>query len=239
MGLPDGIMGNSEVGHLNIGAGRVVYQDLMRIDLAIEDGSFFTNPVIVASIQNALDNQKALHLMGLVSDGGVHSQLTHLLALLDMAGHRQLEQIVVHAILDGRDTPPTKGVKYLSTLQSHMEASGSGAIASICGRFYAMDRDNRLDRTQLAYQAIANAIGPSSNDPLKTVEENYKKNITDEFILPTVMKNFSGIKNNDGLLMANFRPDRVRQILEALLFNKPLKFCTTLGLIEYSEKEDS
>ena len=151
VGLPDKIMGNSEVGHLNIGAGRVVNQDLLRIDKSIADGSFFENNAICQLMEGVKKNNSKLHLMGLVSDGGVHSQLAHLLTLLDMARQRQVNQVVVHAILDGRDTPPTSGIKYLSILQSHIKSSGSGAIASICGRYYAMDRDKRWDRVKKAF----------------------------------------------------------------------------------------
>ena len=220
VGLPDKIMGNSEVGHLNIGAGRVVHQDLLRIDKSIEDGSFFENNTIVRLMEQVKKNHSKLHLMGLVSDGGVHSQLTHLLALLDMAGHRQLEQVVVHAILDGRDTPPTNGVKYLSTLQSHMETSGSGAIASICGRFYAMDRDKRWDRIEKAFQLYTRGQGVPETDPIAAMNKAYKKNETDEFINPIVMVKEDGtprgvVEDGDGILFFNFRADRAREITRA------------------------
>jgi 2,3-bisphosphoglycerate-independent phosphoglycerate mutase len=220
VGLPDNIMGNSEVGHLNIGAGRVVHQDLMRIDKAIEDGSFFENDAISGLMERVKKNRSKLHLMGLVSDGGVHSQLTHLLALLDMAGRKQLEQVVVHAILDGRDTPPTSGVKYLSTLQSHIDASGIGAIASICGRFYAMDRDKRWERIEKAFRLYTRGQGIQETDPITAINKAYAKNETDEFINPIVMVEKDGtprgmVKNGDGILFFNFRADRAREITRA------------------------
>ena len=220
VGLPDKIMGNSEVGHLNIGAGRVVHQDLLRIDKAIEDGSFFENNAISRLMERVKKNHSKLHLMGLVSDGGVHSQLTHLFALLDMARRRQLKQVAVHAILDGRDTPPTNGVKYLSTLQSHIEASGSGAIASICGRFYAMDRDKRWDRIEKAFHLYTRGQGVPENDPIAAINKAYKKNETDEFINPIVMVKEDGtprgmVENGDGILFFNFRADRAREITSA------------------------
>ncbi len=224
VGLPDKIMGNSEVGHLNIGAGRVVHQDLLRIDKSIEDGSFFKNNAIVRLMEQVKKNHSKLHLMGLVSDGGVHSQLAHLIALLDMAGQRQLEQVVVHAILDGRDTPPTNGVKYLSTLQSHIEASGSGAIASICGRFYAMDRDKRWDRIEKAFQLYTRGQGVPETDPIAAINKAYKKNETDEFIKPIVMVKDDGtprgvVEDGDGILFFNFRADRAREITSAFTNN--------------------
>ncbi|MFH1027986.1 MAG: 2,3-bisphosphoglycerate-independent phosphoglycerate mutase, partial [Pseudomonadota bacterium] len=148
VGLPNGIMGNSEVGHLNIGAGRIIYQDILRIDLAIRDGSFFKNEAIVELINDVVDRSASLHLMGLVSDGGVHSQLNHLLALLDLTRKKGVRKVFVHAILDGRDTPPDSGVTYVKTVQDHLHAHHHGAIATICGRYFAMDRDNRWDRTQ-------------------------------------------------------------------------------------------
>jgi 2,3-bisphosphoglycerate-independent phosphoglycerate mutase len=220
VGLPDKIMGNSEVGHLNIGAGRVVHQDLLRIDKAIEDGSFFENPAIGRLMEKVKKKHSKLHLMGLVSDGGVHSQLAHLLALLDMARNRQLQQVVVHAILDGRDTPPTNGVKYLSTLQSHIEASGTGAIASICGRFYAMDRDKRWDRIEKAFHLYTRGQGVPETDPIAAINKAYKKNETDEFINPIVMVQEDGtprgmVERGDGILFFNFRADRAREITRA------------------------
>jgi 2,3-bisphosphoglycerate-independent phosphoglycerate mutase len=249
VGLPDKIMGNSEVGHLNIGAGRVVHQDLLRIDKTIEDGSFFANKAIGQMMDSVKLNHSKLHLMGLVSDGGVHSQLSHLLALLDMARRRNLKQVVVHAILDGRDTPPTDGVKYLSTLQSHMEASGSGAIASICGRFYAMDRDKRWDRIEKAFNLYTRGQGVPETDPIAAINKAYKKNETDEFVNPIVMVKKDGtprgtVENDDGILFFNFRADRAREITRAFtnkVFNefernpRPL-LCGYTCMTRYDEK---
>lgn len=228
VGLPDKIMGNSEVGHLNIGAGRVVYQDLLRIDKSIEDGSFFENNAICRIMEKVKKNHSKLHLMGLVSDGGVHSQLTHLLTLLDMAGRRHLKQVAVHAILDGRDTPPNNGVKYLSTLQSHIKASGVGTIASICGRFYAMDRDKRWDRIENAFHLYTRGQGVPETDPIAAINTAYKKNETDEFVNPIVMVEEDGtprgmVEDGDGILFFNFRADRAREITRAFtskLFNE-------------------
>ncbi|MBW2513525.1 MAG: 2,3-bisphosphoglycerate-independent phosphoglycerate mutase [Deltaproteobacteria bacterium] len=220
VGLPDTIMGNSEVGHLNIGAGRVVYQDLLRIDKAIEDGRFFKNEAIVQLMEKVKKNRSTLHLMGLVSDAGVHSQLAHLLALLDMARSRQLKQVVVHAILDGRDTPPTSGVRYLSTLQSHMETFRFGAIASICGRFFAMDRDKRWERIEKAFHLYTLGRGTREIDPIAAVNKAYQKNETDEFVTPIVMVKEDGtprgtVESGDGILFFNFRADRAREMTRA------------------------
>ncbi len=221
VGLPDGIMGNSEVGHLNIGAGRIVYQDLTRIDMAIEDGSFFTNPAIGSAIQNALQDNRALHLMGLVSDGGVHSQLTHLLALLDLARQKGLKRVYVHAILDGRDTPPDGGKAYLAQLQAHMDKIENGRIASICGRYYAMDRDTRWDRTLLTYQLYTQGGGTPARDAVAAVVEAYQRGETDEFVKPIVMTDshdepLATLQDGDSVIFFNFRADRARQITRAL-----------------------
>jgi len=221
VGLPEKIMGNSEVGHLNIGAGRIVHQDLIRIDKSIEDGSFFANSAISQLMETVKNSGSKLHLMGLVSDGGVHSQLTHLLALLDMAKKKQLKQVIVHAILDGRDTPPTGGVDYLSTLQNHMESSGFGTIASICGRYFAMDRDKRWDRIEKAFRLYTAGEGVLEHDPLLAIKNAYKKNESDEFIHPIVMVKEDGtpqgvVENGDGVLFFNFRADRAREITRAL-----------------------
>jgi 2,3-bisphosphoglycerate-independent phosphoglycerate mutase len=220
VGLPEGIMGNSEVGHLNIGAGRIVYQDLLRIDKAIEDGSFFKNPAITASFQHARDNHSALHLMGLVSDGGVHSQLTHLLALLDLAKEEGLEKVFVHAILDGRDTPPNAGKDYIARVQHHMDAVGVGVIATICGRYYAMDRDTRWDRTALAYALYTQGEGAARKEPVQAVEDAYGRGESDEFVKPLVMNDTTGtphavIQDGDSIFFFNFRADRARQMIRA------------------------
>lgn len=221
VGLPDGIMGNSEVGHMNIGAGRIVYQNLMRIDKAINDGSFFSNPTLEAAIQNARDNDGALHLLGLVSDGGVHSQLNHLLALLDMAKEKGLQRVYVHAILDGRDTPPDAGQAYICQLQAHIDKISVGRIASICGRYYAMDRDTRWERTELAYNLYTRGVGLSAQDPVTAVATAYDNGESDEFVKPIVMTNATGrplvtLQDGDSVILFNFRADRVRQITRAL-----------------------
>ncbi len=220
VGLPDGIMGNSEVGHLNIGAGRIVYQDLLRIDRAIADGRFAENKAICHLMAKVQKNGSTLHLMGLVSDGGVHSQLTHLLALLDMAAAHQIKKVAVHAIMDGRDTPPNGGAGYLQTLQSHLDKSGSGFIATICGRYYAMDRDKRWDRIEKAYRLYARGDGIPESDALAAIQNAYQKNETDEFIKPIVIKDAEGIprgrvQDGDGILFFNFRADRAREITRA------------------------
>jgi len=220
VGLPDGIMGNSEVGHLNIGAGRIVYQDLLRIDQAIAGGQFFENSAICQLMATVQKAESTLHLMGLVSDGGVHSQLTHLLALLDMAAAHQISKVAVHAIMDGRDTSPTGGAGYLQTIQSHLDKIGSGFIASICGRYFAMDRDKRWDRVEKAYNLYTRAEGTPEKDALTAIQNAYQKNETDEFIKPIVITDADGIprgqvKDGDGILFFNFRADRAREITHA------------------------
>ena len=221
VGLPDGIMGNSEVGHMNIGAGRVVFQDLMRIDMAIADGSFFRNEVLQAAMTRVNERKTALHLMGLVSDGGVHSQFSHLLALLDMARQNNVPQVFVHVILDGRDTPPDGGAGYLQQLQEHIEKNSYGAVASICGRYYAMDRDTRWDRIEKAYRLVTEGRGMSAKDPVQAVQDAYARGETDEFVKPIVLVDDSErplgtIDNGDGVIFFNFRADRAREITRAL-----------------------
>lgn len=221
VGLPDGVMGNSEVGHLNIGAGRIVYQELLRIDRAISDGSFFTNPVLVSAMRKTIGNRKSLHLIGLVSDGGVHSQLTHLFALLDLAKRLGLAQVFVNVILDGRDTPPDKGVHFVNALQAHMQKIGTGQIATVCGRFYAMDRDTRWERTQAAYRLYTRGTGLACPDPLTAIEEAYRRGESDEFVKPVVIGTADGtpravIQDDDTVIFFNFRADRARQLTRAL-----------------------
>jgi 2,3-bisphosphoglycerate-independent phosphoglycerate mutase len=220
VGLPDGIMGNSEVGHMNIGAGRVVNQDLVRIDKAIEDGDFFDNTNLCAGMDAIAARGGALHLMGLVSDGGVHSQFTHLLALLDMAKQRGLAAVFVHAILDGRDTPPDSGTGYLKRLQNHIQAIGTGAVASICGRYYAMDRDKRWDRVEKAYRLFTQGDGRRESDPIAAVQAAYQRGETDEFVQPLAIIDDRGqpigpITDGDGIIFFNFRADRAREITRA------------------------
>jgi 2,3-bisphosphoglycerate-independent phosphoglycerate mutase len=220
VGLPAGIMGNSEVGHLNIGAGRVVYQNLLRIDQSITDGSFPKNPAFSLAMTNVQKNHAALHLMGLVSDGGVHSQLSHLLALLDAAREKGLTRVFVHAILDGRDTPPKSGVDYIARLQEHLDKNGVGKIASICGRFYAMDRDKRWERVKEAYDLYTAGRGIAEKNPVEAVKNAYNRKETDEFIRPVAMTGDDGsplatINDKDAIIFFNFRADRAREITRA------------------------
>ncbi len=221
VGLPPGQMGNSEVGHLNIGAGRVVYQELTRISRSIQSGDFFKNPVLIKAMEKVRQQGGALHLVGLVSDGGVHSHIEHLLALLEMAGKRKVERTFVHAILDGRDTPPAIARVFLEQLQKHIQQIGVGQIATICGRYYAMDRDRRWKRVERAYRAYVYGEGRKAVEPLQALEEAYARGETDEFVEPVVMVDASGnplalIKELDSVIFFNFRPDRARQLSHAL-----------------------
>ncbi|WP_425514957.1 2,3-bisphosphoglycerate-independent phosphoglycerate mutase [Crassaminicella profunda] len=216
VGLPDGQMGNSEVGHLNIGAGRVVYQELTRITKATQDGDFFENPVFLEAIKNAKEHNSALHLWGLLSDGGVHSHNTHLYALLELAKKHGLTKVYVHSFLDGRDVPPSSALKYVEALENKMTEIGVGKIATISGRYYAMDRDNRWERVNLAYNAMVLGDGEKANSAKEAVENSYAKDEVDEFVKPTVIiENESpvgAVSENDSIIMFNFRPDRAREI---------------------------
>lgn len=220
VGLPEGIMGNSEVGHLNIGAGRIVCQALLRIDRAIREGALHENEAL-SGVMAAVSREKSgLHLLGLVSDGGVHSQLSHLYALVDMAAAKGLPDVYIHVILDGRDTPPDAGVRYVAQLQRFLTAKGFGRIASVCGRYYAMDRDTRWDRTEKAYRLYTMGVGIPEREPVKAVEHAYERGETDEFVKPIIMVDDAGkpvkmVSHQDGLISFNFRPDRVRQITRA------------------------
>ncbi len=216
VGLPRGQMGNSEVGHTNIGAGRIVYQELSRINLSIEDGSINQNPAFTAAIDSCLQSGKSLHLMGLLSDGGVHSHINHLFALTRLAASRGLQKIYIHCFMDGRDTLPTSGAGYLSQLWDELAEIGVGEIATVMGRYYAMDRDNRWDRVKLAYDALTHGIGERGDNPVKAVEDCYLKGITDEFLLPMVFSKDGKIKDGDTVIFFNFRPDRAREITSAL-----------------------
>ena len=221
VGLPDGQMGNSEVGHLNIGAGRVVYQDLTMINKSIQDGEFYNNPVFLETFRKVKLSSGRLHLMGLLSDGGVHSHINHLFALLDMAKKEGLRDVYIHSFMDGRDTSPHSGLSYLKSLQDHLSKSGIGKIATVTGRYYAMDRDNRWERVEKAYNALTSGEGLTAADPVSAVEKSYADGLTDEFILPTVMVDTSGspvgtIKDEDGVLFFNFRADRARELMRAL-----------------------
>ncbi len=217
VGLPEGQMGNSEVGHLNLGAGRVVYQELQRINVAIKDGSFATNPIILNALNHAKENNKTLHLMGLVSDGGVHSHTNHLKALLSLCAANSLNDVLVHAFTDGRDTDPKSGLGFLEDLQTHL-SNTIGNIATITGRYYAMDRDKRWERVKIAYDALVSGIGQKSDDLLDTVRKSYEAGVTDEFIQPIINSkiNQSSINENDVVICFNFRTDRCREITEVL-----------------------
>lgn len=212
VGLPEGQMGNSEVGHTNIGAGRVVYQDLTRITKAIQDGDFFTNKALVNAVDSAVKNNKALHLFGLLSNGGVHSHNTHLYALLKLAKQRGLEKVYIHAFMDGRDVPPTSGVDFLRECISKTQEIGVGKVATVMGRYWAMDRDKRFERLQKAYDAMVLGEGIINSDAVDAVEESYKNEVTDEFIKPIVCDKNGMIKTNDSIIFYNFRPDRAREI---------------------------
>ncbi len=224
VGLPDGQMGNSEVGHTNIGAGRIVYQELTRITKSIEDGDFFSIPEFNEAIENCIKNNSSLHIMGLLSDGGVHSHIRHLYALLELAKRKGIENVYVHCFLDGRDTPPASAENYIAQLEEKMKEKEIGKIASITGRFYAMDRDKRWERVKKAYDALVNGIGEKANTALAAIEASYQKEIFDEFVEPTVICNgdtpVATIQENDSVIFFNFRPDRARQITRALVDDK-------------------
>ncbi|MCH5188905.1 MAG: phosphoglycerate mutase (2,3-diphosphoglycerate-independent), partial [Oscillospiraceae bacterium] len=212
VGLPDGQMGNSEVGHTNIGAGRVVYQMLVKISKEIQDGDILNNAALKANMEAAAKNHKALHLFGLLSDGGVHSHNEHLYGLIDMAKKLGVEKVYVHAFLDGRDTPPTSGADYMAQLVEKMKEIGLGKVATISGRYYAMDRDNAWDRVVKAYDALVLGDGVQEADPVEAIKNSYAKDVTDEFVLPTVVDKDGTIKEGDSVICFNFRPDRARQI---------------------------
>ena len=220
VGLPEGQMGNSEVGHLNLGAGRIVYQELQRINVAIRDGVFQKNDLLLAAVRYAKNNEKPLHLLGLVSDGGVHSHINHLKAVLDVCQQNGLEQVYIHAFTDGRDCDPKSGQGFIQELQDHLDKT-VGKIATVSGRYYAMDRDNRWERVKLAYDAMVRGTGIYATDAVKAIETSYGENITDEFILPTVITGKEGeplatIRDGDAVICFNFRTDRCREITKAL-----------------------
>ncbi len=221
VGLPEGIMGNSEVGHLNIGAGRVVYQDLLRIDTAIRDKSLFKNEALCLIMKNVKEKNAALHFIGLLSDGGVHSQINHLFALIDMAKESGLEDVYIHPILDGRDTPPDSGAGYMQQLQNYIDKKRVGKVASVCGRYYAMDRDNRWDRVEKAYRLYTKGEGTKEKNPIEAIKNSYSKNEMDEFVKPIIIIDNTGnpagkIKDNDAVVFFNFRSDRAREITRTL-----------------------
>ena len=221
VGLPEGQMGNSEVGHTNIGAGRIVYQELTRITKSIEDGDFFSIPELVTAIENCKKNHSKLHIMGLVSDGGVHSHQRHLFALLELAKRKDFEDVYVHCFLDGRDTPPASAEGYLAELEAKMSEKGVGKIATIMGRFYAMDRDKRWNRIQKAYDAMVKGEGEKASSASVAIENSYQKEVFDEFVVPTVICNndkpVAKIEENDSVIFFNFRPERAREITRAIV----------------------
>ena len=219
VGLPEGQMGNSEVGHLNMGAGRIVYQELTRITKEIQDGDFFKNEALLTAVNNAKEHDSALHLFGLLSDGGVHSHNTHLYGLLELAKREGLTKVFVHCFLDGRDTPPASGKDFIQALNDEMEKIGVGQIASVMGRYYAMDRDNRWDRVERAYNAMTKGEGVQAECAVCAVKESYENDVTDEFVVPTVVvkdgQPVGRIQDGDSIIFFNFRPDRAREITRA------------------------
>ena len=222
VGLPEGQMGNSEVGHTNIGAGRIVYQDLTRVSKSIADGDFFTNEVLVEAMNNAKNG--ALHLMGLISNGGVHSHIDHLKALIKMAKEQGVENVFVHGFTDGRDVAPTSALSFVEDIENYMKEVGVGKFASLSGRYYAMDRDKRWERVQLAYEAMVTGKGNTATSAKEAIEKSYAEDKIDEFVVPTVIVDENGqpiglIKENDSIVFGNFRPDRAREITRALVDN--------------------
>ena len=220
VGLPEGQMGNSEVGHLNMGAGRIVYQELTRITKSIQDGDFFKNEEFLAAVENCKKNNSALHLFGLLSDGGVHSHITHVYGLLELAKRNGLDKVFVHCFLDGRDTPPASGKDFVAALEEKMKEFGVGKVASVMGRYYAMDRDNRWDRVELAYKALTAGEGNKGTSATELIQASYDDGKTDEFVVPAVVTGEDGntigtIKDNDSVIFFNFRPDRAREITHA------------------------
>ena len=219
VGLPDGQMGNSEVGHMNMGAGRIIYQDLTKITKMIQDGDFFTNPELNKAIDNCIEKGSDLHLWGLLSDGGVHSHNTHLYAILELCKKKNFDKVFIHPFFDGRDTPPASGKDYLVELIEKTKEIGVGTVASLSGRYYAMDRDNRWDRVEKAYKSLVTGEGIQTEDPVEAMQKSYDEGVTDEFVVPTVIvkdgKPISLVKENDSVIFFNFRPDRAREITRA------------------------
>ena len=227
VGLPDGQMGNSEVGHLNMGAGRIVYQELTRISKEIEDGDFFKNEALLKAVENAKKNDSAIHFMGLLSDGGVHSHITHLYGLLELAKREGLSKVYVHCFLDGRDTPPASGKGYIEQLEEKMKEIGVGRIGVVSGRYYAMDRDNRWDRVEKAFRALTKGEGVQGTDAAALVQQSYDEGTTDEFVLPTVVLKDGKpacIEDGDSVVFFNFRPDRAREITRAFCDDEFTRF---------------
>jgi 2,3-bisphosphoglycerate-independent phosphoglycerate mutase len=233
VGLPEGQMGNSEVGHLNIGAGRIVYQEFTRISKAIEEGDFFRNKALLTAVDSVKKHGSKLHLMGLVSDGGVHSHMEHLYALVELAKSRGLEQVYIHCFMDGRDVPPSSGKSYIEMLEKKLQEYEFGKIATVSGRYYAMDRDRRWDRTQKAYDAMVLGSGKFASSAVAAMEQSYTEGVTDEFVIPTVVledgKPAATIGRNDSIIFFNFRPDRTRQITRAFIEEDFSEFSRSLG----------
>ena len=217
VGLPDGQMGNSEVGHLNIGAGRIVYQDLTMITKSIKNGEFFHNPALLKAMAHAKANNSTLHLLGLLSDGGVHSHINHLISLIDMAKKENIKNLCIHCFLDGRDVPPRCAQKYIDQLTSHMKDIGLGTIGTVSGRYYAMDRDKRWERVEKAFNAMALNEGLHAKSSTEAIQNAYKRDENDEFVLPTVIDGALPVSDNDSMIMFNFRPDRAREITRAFV----------------------
>ncbi|MDO3378596.1 2,3-bisphosphoglycerate-independent phosphoglycerate mutase [Geoalkalibacter halelectricus] len=246
VGLPDGQMGNSEVGHLNIGAGRIVYQDLTRISKSIADGDFFTNPVLTGALGKIRENGSKLHLMGLLSDGGVHSHNTHLYALLELAKQEGLADVCVHAFLDGRDTPPRSGIDYLAQLEDEIARIGCGRVATITGRYYAMDRDTRWDRVERAYRAMTEGVGEAAADSRAAILSAYAAEQGDEFVAPRVIEPAVTVDDGDGIIFFNFRSDRARELTRAFTETdfdgftrrKHPKLCAYVCMTEYDATFD-
>ena len=246
VGLPEGQMGNSEVGHTNIGAGRIVYQELTRITKSIKDGEFFSNEAFTAAVENCKKNDSALHLFGLLSNGGVHSHNSHLYGLLELAKKAGLTKVYVHCFMDGRDVPPTSGADFVAELEEKLKEIGVGKIATVMGRYYAMDRDNNWDRVQKAYDSLTKGEGVKATCPVKAMEESYANDVTDEFVLPTVITNEDGtpvsvVKDNDSVIFFNFRPDRAREMTRAFCddkftgFERPFLKTTFVCFKDYDE----
>lgn len=245
VGLPDGQMGNSEVGHMNIGAGRIIYQDLTRITKAIADGDFFKNEELLAAMENCKKNNSDLHLFGLLSSGGVHSHISHVYGLLEMAKKNGVSNVYVHAFLDGRDTPPASGKDFVAQLEEKMAEIGVGKVASLAGRYYAMDRDNNWDRVEQAYRSLTTGEGKQAESAVAAMEASYAENVTDEFVVPTVItengKPLSVVKENDSVIFFNFRPDRAREMTRAFCddkftgFDRPFLKLTFVCFKDYDE----
>ena len=247
VGLPEGQMGNSEVGHTNIGAGRIVYQELTRITKEIEDGNFFSNEALLDAMQKVKENNSTLHIVGLLSDGGVHSHINHLFGLLEMAKREEVENVYVHAILDGRDTPPTSAVDYVKQLEEKMKELGIGKIATLSGRYYAMDRDNRWERVKMAYDAMAFGKGQEFRIAQKAIETSYEAQEFDEFVKPVVITDsedepLTTVSDNDSIIYFNFRPDRARELTKAFKLEgfdgfetKDIKNLTFVTMTQYDE----